>query len=121
MFEMPRIALLILVLFVYSVATTGFGFGFPAGGVVIQGLITGAVMGNIPLGFYLGGTYELMNIGLNPLGGSVVPNYNLGVVVGVAFGAATGSTDSNDSFSLRNKALPMPLPQKTTTLIYIVV
>lgn len=94
MFEMPRIALLILVLFVYSVATTGFGFGFPAGGVVIQGLITGAVMGNIPLGFYLGGTYELMNIGLNPLGGSVVPNYNLGVVVGVAFGAATGSTET---------------------------
>lgn len=94
MFDLPQIALLILVLFAYSVVTSGFGFGFPAGGVVIQGLITGAVMGNIPLGFYLGGTYELMNIGLNPLGGSVVPNYNLGVVVGVAFGAATGSTET---------------------------
>lgn len=94
MFDVSRIALLILVLFAYSVITTGFGFGFPAGGVVIQGLITGAVMGNIPLGFYLGGTYELMNIGLNPLGGSVVPNYNLGVVIGVAFGAATGSTET---------------------------
>lgn len=46
-------------------------------------------MGDVATGFYLGGTYELMNIGLNPLGGSTVPNYNMGVVVGVAFGAVT--------------------------------
>lgn len=57
---------------------------------MLNGLVTGAIMGDLTTGFYLGGTYELMNIGLNPLGGSTVPNYNMGVVVGVAFGAVAG-------------------------------
>ena len=91
MFETSQILLLVLAIALYSFTTTRIGFGFPAGGIVIQGLITGAVMGDLSLGFYMGGTYELMNIGLNPLGGSVIPNYQLGVICGVAFGAATGN------------------------------
>lgn len=73
----------------YNAFTTLTGLGLTAGGVVLNGLVTGAIMGDMSTGFYLGGTYELMNIGLNPLGGSTVPNYNMGVVVGVAFGAVT--------------------------------
>jgi PTS system mannose-specific IIC component len=46
-------------------------------------------MGDGNLGLYIGGTYELMNIGLNPLGGSSVPNYRTGAVVGTAIGAAS--------------------------------
>jgi PTS system mannose-specific IIC component len=65
------------------------GVALTAGGVVLNGLVTGAIMGDISMGFYLGGTYELMNIGLNPLGGSTVPNYTLGAVIGVAFGTVT--------------------------------
>lgn len=74
----------------YNILTSGTGLGLVAGGVVLNGLVTGAIMGDLTTGFYLGGTYELMNIGLNPLGGSTVPNYNMGVVVGVAFGAVAG-------------------------------
>lgn len=74
----------------YNIFTTLTGFGLVAGGVVLNGLMTGLIMGDVATGFYLGGTYELMNIGLNPLGGSSVPNYNMGVVVGVAFGAVSG-------------------------------
>lgn len=84
---------IILVLLWFSVYNffTGFtGLSLTAGGVVLNGLATGLIMGDVTTGFYLGGTYELMNIGLNPLGGSTVPNYNMGVVVGVAFGSVYG-------------------------------
>lgn len=89
MFTIPQIVLIILWFTVYNIFTSATGFGLAAGGVVMNGLVTGLIMGDMATGFYLGGTYELMNIGLNPLGGSSVPNYNMGVVVGVAFGAVT--------------------------------
>jgi PTS system mannose-specific IIC component len=90
MFTVPQVVLIILWFTFYNAFTTGTGLGLTAGGVVLNGLVTGVIMGDVATGFYLGGTYELMNIGLNPLGGSTVPNYNMGVVVGVAFGAVAG-------------------------------
>lgn len=89
MFTIPQIVLVILWFTLYNAFTGYTGMGLVAGGVVLNGLVTGLIMGDVATGFYLGGTYELMNIGLNPLGGSSVPNYNMGVVVGVAFGAVT--------------------------------
>ena len=89
MFTIPQIVLIILWFTFYNFFTGYTGMGLVAGGVVLNGLVTGLIMGDLATGFYLGGTYELMNIGLNPLGGSTVPNYNMGVVVGVAFGAVT--------------------------------
>lgn len=56
-----------------------------SGGVLFNAVTTGLIMGDLPTGLALGGAYELMNIGLNPLGESVVPNYNLGSIVGVYF------------------------------------
>jgi PTS system mannose-specific IIC component len=90
MFTIPQIVLVILWYTVFSAASGWTGIGLPAGGVVLHGVVTGLIMGDVTTGFYLGGTYELMNIGLNPLGGSTVPNYSMGVVVGVAFGAVAG-------------------------------
>lgn len=90
MFSIMQIVLVIVWFTLYNFITTLTGFGLVAGGVVLNGLVTGLIMGDPAIGFYLGGTYELMNIGLNPLGGSSVPNYNMGVVVGVAFGAVSG-------------------------------
>lgn len=90
MFTVPQVVGVILWFTFYNIITTLTGFGLVAGGVVLNGLVTGLIMGDVADGFYLGGTYELMNIGLNPLGGSSVPNYNMGVVVGVAFGAVSG-------------------------------
>lgn len=89
MFTLTQVLLVIVWFTLYNLITSGTGLGLVAGGVVLNGLVTGAIMGNMEIGFYLGGTYELMNIGLNPLGGSTVPNYNMGVVVGVAFGAVS--------------------------------
>ncbi len=89
MFTVIQVALITLWFTFYTAFSSGTGISLTAGGVVLNGLVTGLIMGDPTTGFYLGGTYELMNIGLNPLGGSTVPNYNMGVVVGVAFGAVT--------------------------------
>lgn len=89
MFTLTQVVLVTLWFTFYIGFTMFTGLGLVAGGVVLNGLVTGAIMGDVTIGFYLGGTYELMNIGLNPLGGSTVPNYNMGVVIGVAFGAVT--------------------------------
>jgi len=61
-----------------------------AGGCTMNALVVGMIVGDVPTALIIGGTYELMNIGLNPLGGSSVPNYNIGSVVGTAFGAKVG-------------------------------
>lgn len=61
-----------------------------AGGCVLQAVVVGLIMGDMKTALYIGGTYELMNIGLNPLGGSTVPDYNIGAIVGTAFGAVAG-------------------------------
>lgn len=80
-----------IILWVTALSTLGgmTGISFPYGGIVLHGVVVGAIMGDVSAGLYLGGTYELMNIGLNALGGTALPNYNLGVIVGVAFGAVT--------------------------------
>lgn len=80
-----KIALIILVqLFKTVLGYFGLVPG-ASGGVLFNGVTTGLILGDMPTGLALGGTYELMNIGLNPLGESVVPNYNLGSIVGVFF------------------------------------
>lgn len=63
------------------------------GNIVARAFIAGLIMGNIPDALFIGGTYELMNIGLNPIGGSSVPNYQLGATVGVAFAAVMGDVN----------------------------
>ena len=66
MFSIPQMVLVTLWFTFYNLLTSGTGLGLVAGGVVLNGLVVGAIMGDISTGFYLGGTYELMNIGLNP-------------------------------------------------------
>lgn len=80
-----KIALIILVQLIKTLLGYFSLLPGPAGGVLFNAVTTGRILGDLPTGLLLGGTYELMNIGLNPLGESVVPNYNLGSIVGVFF------------------------------------
>lgn len=80
-----KIALIML----YSAISTVLGYYSlvpgPAGGVLLNSVVTGMILGDLPTGLAMGGMYELMNIGLNPLGESTVPNYKLGSIVGTFF------------------------------------
>ncbi|NTW95521.1 MAG: hypothetical protein HGB31_02755 [Erysipelotrichaceae bacterium] len=59
------------------------------GRLVFCGLISGAIMGNITEGLLIGGTMELMSLGVGGFGGAAIPNYILGSIIGIAFASAT--------------------------------
>ena len=80
-----KIFIILLVLFIKQMTASWLPWPGASGGVLFNAVLVGAVMGDLQTGLTLGGTYELMNIGLNPLGESVVPNYNLGSIVGTFF------------------------------------
>ena len=52
------------------------------GRLVFIGLVAGAIMGNIPEGLLIGGTLELMSLGVAAFGGAAIPNYMLGSIIG---------------------------------------
>lgn len=66
-------------------------FGKGPGNVVLSGFLVGLVMGDYKTGLLIGGTMELMGLGLAGFGGASVPNYRIGAAVGTAFAVATGS------------------------------
>lgn len=66
-------------------------FGKGPGLVVLSGFFTGLIMGDVKVGLLVGGTMELIGLGIAGFGGASVPNYRVGASVGTAFAIATGS------------------------------
>ena len=62
------------------------------GGVVFVGFAAGLIMGDVKTGLIIGGTMQLMTLGVGGYGGSSVPDYNTGTIIGTAFaiGGHTG-------------------------------
>lgn len=58
---------------------------------VTTGLFAGLIMGDLRIGLLIGGTFQLMSLGVAGLGGSSVPDYCLATLVGVFLAARTGS------------------------------
>lgn len=54
---------------------------------IVAGLVTGLVTGNPILGLAVGGTLELMSLGLWTYGGATIPDFMTGAIVGTAVGA----------------------------------
>jgi PTS system mannose-specific IIC component len=86
LFTATQIILILLVNTVFSLFNLGMFVFF--GATLVSAVLTGLVMGDMQAALYVGGTLLLMGIGLNPLGGSSVPNYTIGAVVGTAYAAA---------------------------------
>lgn len=89
MFSATQIILLLILWFAYIIVGQMMIL-LPYGMNVLLGWLTGIIMGDPVTGLMIGGTMELMGIGMNPLGGSVVPDYATGTFVGVAFAIGTG-------------------------------
>lgn len=60
-------------------------------GVVMTGFITGLIMGDVKTGLLIGGTMQLMTLGVGGYGGSSVPDYYIGTIIGTAFAIGSGS------------------------------
>jgi len=54
---------------------------------IVAGLVTGLLTGNPLLGLAVGGTLELMSLGLWTYGGATIPDFMTGAIVGTAVGA----------------------------------
>ncbi|MDB6354315.1 PTS sugar transporter subunit IIC [Trichococcus sp. K1Tr] len=57
---------------------------------VFWGLFTGLIMGDIETGLIVGGTVQLMSLGVAGFGGSSVPDYGTTAIIATAFGTALG-------------------------------
>lgn len=54
------------------------------------GALVGLCMGDLKTGLYIGGTYQLMSLGVAALGGSSVPDYQIGTIITTAIAIGTG-------------------------------
>lgn len=57
---------------------------------VCAGMITGLVMGDMSYGLIVGGTLELMQLGISSFGGATIPDFFTGAIVGTVFGIISG-------------------------------
>lgn len=57
---------------------------------VVTGLVVGIILGDVTTGLIIGGTLELIWMGMVPLAGAQPPNVVIGGVIGTAFGIISG-------------------------------
>ncbi len=58
---------------------------------VIVGTISGLIMGDVSTGLMIGGTFQLMSLGVAALGGASAPNYGLATIIGTFIAVRTGT------------------------------
>lgn len=63
-----------------------FGLKYP----VITGLFAGLIMGDMPTGLLVGGTLELMSLGVAAIAGSSVPDYASAAIIATVVAVTTG-------------------------------
>lgn len=59
---------------------------------IVSGLVVGLILGDVTTGLIIGGTLELIWMGMAPLAGAQPPNVVIGGVMGTAFGIITGQS-----------------------------
>lgn len=71
---------------IWDTLNPNFGFNNP----VVAGLFAGIIMGDIKTGLAIGGTLQLMVLGVGTYGGASIPDYMTGAVLGTAFAVTSG-------------------------------
>lgn len=77
---------LFIVIAQYDGLNTGFGLAKPT----VAGGIAGLLLGDMGAGLFVGGTLNLMALGVGNFGGAVIPDYTSGAVLGAAFAIMSG-------------------------------
>jgi PTS system mannose-specific IIC component len=57
---------------------------------LIAGFVTGILVGDVRTGMMVGGTLELMALGVYTYGGATIPDYTVGAILGTYFGKSLG-------------------------------
>ena len=77
-----QIAVITLYAFIQPNETRSFNIGMSM--PILAGWFTGLLLGNPQTGLVLGGTLQLMTLGVNTYGGTSIPNTTVGAIVGTA-------------------------------------
>lgn len=56
----------------------------------ISGFLAGIIMGDINTGLLVGATLQLMVLGVGTFGGSSIPDFGTGAIIGTALGVVSG-------------------------------
>lgn len=56
---------------------------------IVSSAVIGAILGDLPTGLLVGGTYQLMNIGNMPVGGAQPPNAVIGGLMATVFAVSS--------------------------------
>ena len=57
---------------------------------LVSGFFTGLIVGDVQTGLLIGGTLELMALGVYTYGGATIPEYSVGAILGTYFGKTQG-------------------------------
>ena len=112
-------AIQIILVFVWTfiIAIDQFDFLESLYQPIVSGAVIGAILGDLPTGLVVGGTYPLMTIGNMPVGGAQPPNAVIGGVMAVVFAIGSGM-DVNTAMGL---AVPFAvIGQYMVTLLFTV-
>src|SRR5450759_888892 len=61
---------------------------------LMAGTVAGLIVGNVQMGMLMGGTLELMALGVYTYGGATIPDYQSGAILGTYFGTQTNSFET---------------------------
>ena len=90
-FTVLQIILLTLLAFIKHIDYYGIPMLF-VNYPVFWGLFTGIIMGDVQTGLLVGGTVQLMSLGVAGFGGSSVPDYGTTAIIATAFGVSMGKS-----------------------------
>lgn len=85
--------ILLLTLYGAYAVLDGLGPAFFLVKPVVAGMFAGLIMGDLPTGLFIGGTLQLMVLGVGNYGGSSMPDYMSGALLGTAFAVTSGSQE----------------------------
>ena len=84
--------ILVILLAAYMAWDNGTGNQVTGNWPVIIGMLVGLIMGDVNVGLVIGGTLQLMSLGVAAIGGSSIPEYGVATIVGVFLAIRTGAS-----------------------------
>ena len=91
----PIVAAIILGLWAYIGFYDALGPNFiQAYRPLMAGTVTGLIVGDVKMGMLVGGTLELMALGVYTYGGATIPDYQSGAILGTYFAVQTSSFET---------------------------
>jgi len=76
---------------------------------ILSGFVVGLIVHNVPLGLAIGGSLELISLGLWNYGGTIIPDFMAGAVIGTAFASLSQGTLAQATAAGIAVAIPIAL------------